>query len=148
MMSRKLAVLVVMSLTGLSLQAATIYTATDGVVVLDKPTAIGSTVIATLKSETMIETIKRVGSFTEAAVVVDGKVRTGFISTRQLESSPPGTLPVGAGESRVGNDMTSAPEGPLAMLDGIHISDTDLAAFAKNGQLNARKSKSSAKAAR
>ena len=186
MMLRQLAVLGLISVGSLIAQAATVYTTVDGTVVRDKPMAIGSTIVATLKPATMVETIKQVGAYTSVSVIVDGKVKTGFISTKQLEAGASDISKVGVGEVKqiaLGqadanslvlqatddhlqdpqglangkiNDMKSAnlppgSEDPAALLtsklDSMQVPAADLASFAKNGQLVARKSKSSAKAA-
>lgn len=158
-MLRQLVILILGCVCSVGAYAKTVYTMVDGTVVLDQPKAVGSAVVAVLKSATMVETDKKVGAFTSVSFIIDGKVRTGFISTQQLEVGAADISKVGPGEAsqiasaqRATNiiaapaemqvPVTDEPVAPLPLiLDGLKVTPADLAAFAKSGKLIARKSK-------
>jgi hypothetical protein len=158
MILRQVAVFGIVCLGSLVAQAVTVYTSSNGLVVRDKPSALGSLIIATLKTDTMVETGRQVGDFTAVSVVVDGKVKTGYISTKQLESGISDMGQTGAADMAPSvpelngakfSGPEDKPESEFGLkLDRMQIPAADLAKFVKNGQLFARKSKSTSAAAK
>jgi hypothetical protein len=113
--------------------AETLYTTQQETPVRDKPVAIGSNVIARLKAGTMIETVKQVGAFTTVSFIHDGKVKTGFIQTSQINNEADAGV------------ATAAVEDPASLLasklESMQVPASDLATFAATGKLVARKPK-------